>query len=148
MVSSGAKTKLRCFQLVKAAQFLNPLIRRSDSGDRQRRMYTQSLPICIPGPALAVSAARSAPIHSHESSRLLAEGAAPLGFCYGGFSSTAGYVSGNDAQAVRLERLRSPAAVPSRGALPVFIRALEKVCRLPLAGLSASTWRVVEVPDA
>ena len=42
---------------------------------------------------------RSARTHFHESSHFSKERAVPFGFCCGGFSSTAGYVPGNEAQA-------------------------------------------------
>jgi hypothetical protein len=62
-----------------------------------------------------------------------------FGFCCGGFSSTAGYVPGNEAQAFQPERLRFPSADQFQRVLPVFIRALKKASRLSLASLSAST---------
>src|SRR5215203_1034049 len=49
----------------------------------------------------------------------------PIGFCCGGFSSTAGYVPGNEAQLARklLERLLlSFSVVPCQKVFPVFIR--------------------------
>ena len=54
----------------------------------------------------------------------------PLGFCCGGFSSTAGYVPGNEAQVRRQERRSSQSADQVRRALLVFIRVTEKVFRL------------------
>jgi len=56
------------------------------------------LPIYIPGNWLAVS--RISGRHStcfHKSRNSLAGLAVPFGFCSGGFSSTAGYVPGNEA---------------------------------------------------
>ena len=47
----------------------------------------------------------------------------PLGFCSGGFSSTAGYVPGNEAYVRRHKRHSSQTAVPFRRVPLVFIRA-------------------------
>jgi hypothetical protein len=48
---------------------------------------------------------------------------APLGFCCGGFSSTAGYVPGNEAQHPRASSdIGSYPVVPSEIVLSVFIR--------------------------
>ncbi len=52
--------------------------------------------------------------------------AMPLGFCCGGFSSTAGYVPGNEAHIRRRERRSTRSADHFRGALLVFIRVTEK----------------------
>jgi hypothetical protein len=59
-------------------------------------MYTQELPIYIPDRWLAVSlfSGRHA-IRFHQSRA--PKNAVPFGFCSGGFSSTAGYVPGNEA---------------------------------------------------
>ncbi len=54
----------------------------------------------------------------------------PLGFCCGGFSSTAGYVPGNEAQCRSIERLRYLLAVPFQKMLFVFIRTTRKVLQL------------------
>ena len=61
-----------------------------------------------PEACLAVSHLRSAlQTHFHEPSRSPVKVyAVPFGFCCGGFSSTAGYVPGNEAQTRKLERLR------------------------------------------
>ncbi len=73
----------------------------------QLRMYTQESPIYIPECAPAVGATRSALTHFHELRRSCGT-LLPFGFWCGGFSSTAGYVPGNEAQAFRLERLLLP----------------------------------------
>src|SRR2546423_2158021 len=86
-----------------AAQPLIPKDRRNDLGGlatphvhaRGRRFY-------IPNSALAVGAL---PVSTDSVSRILAlpkGNAVPLGFCCGGFSSTAGYDTGNEAQACDL----------------------------------------------
>jgi hypothetical protein len=56
------------------------------------------------------------------------ETAVPLGFCCCGFSSTAGYVPGNEAQKARkpLSDFCSFPVVPCRKASLVFIRATRK----------------------
>ncbi len=97
------KTKLRCFQQVKAAQSLFPVNCRSSSegtGDNacthnRRRFISRSI-------NWRSVHLRSARTHLHESSHFSKERAVPFGFWCGGFSSTAGYVSGNDAQACDL----------------------------------------------
>jgi hypothetical protein len=73
-------------------------------------MYTQEPPIYIPM-KLAVSCHRSAHDKVFTKSRILSD-AVPLGFCCGGFSSTAGYEPGNEAQ-LSLSRLP-----PLAGPLP------------------------------
>ncbi len=50
----------------------------------------------------AESRSRSAP-KSDESTLFVPEGTVPLGFCFGGCSSTAGYVPGNEARCVSPE---------------------------------------------
>jgi hypothetical protein len=53
-------------------------------------MYTQRLPNLYPGDQLAVSLISGQHTNCFHKSRILAN-AVPLGFCCGGFSSTAGY---------------------------------------------------------
>jgi len=54
----------------------------------------------------------------------------PLGFCFGGFSSTAGYVPGNEAQHPRiLSDIRTHLADHFQRALSVFIRITRKIRR-------------------
>ena len=65
----------------------------------------------------------------------------PLGFCCGGFSSTAGYVPGNEAQVRRPERRSTRSADHFRGALLVFIRVTGKVFRLFPQAFRLRPWR-------
>ena len=65
----------------------------------------------------------------------------PLGFCCGGFSSTAGYVPGNEAQVRRHERRSTRSADHFRGALLVFIRVTGKVFRLFPQAFRLRPWR-------
>jgi hypothetical protein len=65
----------------------------------------------------------------------------PLGFCCGGFSSTAGYVPGNEAQVRRHERRSTRSADQVRGALLVFIRVTGKVFRLFPQAFRLRPWR-------
>jgi len=67
------------------------------------------------------------------------QNAAPLGFCCGGFSSTAGYVPGNEAHAFAMSGIATRLVVPFQRVLLVFIRTTRKVLRPFLASLSAST---------
>ena len=53
--------------------------------------------------------------------------AVPLGFCFGGFSSTTGYVPGNEALVFRRERRSTFGLIISRGRCFVVIRAT-RVC--------------------
>jgi hypothetical protein len=53
-------------------------------------MYTLKLPNLYPGYQLAVSLISGQHTKCFHKSRILAN-AVPLGFCFGGFSSTAGY---------------------------------------------------------
>lgn len=64
----------------------------------QFHMYTQELPICIPESRWRSAHPGRHSISFHKS-RLFpcGSGAVPFGFWYGGFSSTAGYVPGNEA---------------------------------------------------
>jgi hypothetical protein len=63
----------------------------------------------------------------------------PLGFCCGGFSSTAGYVPGNEARpSFDCERLSTQSADHFRRALLVFIRVTQSIFRRLSASLSAS----------
>ena len=74
-------------------------------------MYTQELPILYPDKQLAVSLITGQHAISFHKSRILAN-AVPLGFCCGGFSSTAGY-----APATKLS-FRRAASPPLAGPLP------------------------------
>ena len=65
---------------------------------------------------------RSAPIKPKLNVRVRKR-VVPLGFCSGGFSSTAGYVPGNEAYVRRHKRHSSQTAVPFRRVPLVFIRA-------------------------
>jgi hypothetical protein len=59
-------------------------------------MYTQKLPTYIPETRVAVLKLRSAEFDYSNHTCIF--GTTPFGFCYGGFSSTADYVSGNEVQ--------------------------------------------------
>jgi len=62
------------------------------------------------------------------------EDAVPLGLCIGGFSSTAGYVPGNEACCRNNKRLSLPLwLIISIKALLVFIQITSEIFRLPLA---------------
>jgi hypothetical protein len=66
----------------------------------------------------------------------------PIGFCWGGFSSTAGYDTGNEVQ-LALNDCATTKADQVLVAQPVFIRALlESSEELSPASLSASAWGV------
>ena len=88
-------------------------------------MYTLKSPICIPMTNWRSANLRSALEIVFTIPHTLAS-AVPLGFCCGGFSSTAGYVSGNEAQCKNIERLRYFLAVPFQKVLLVFIRTTRK----------------------
>jgi len=83
---------------------------------------------------------RSAPI-LNKFNLLVPEGTVPLGFCFGGFSSTAGYVPGNEAQVRRPKRRSTRSVDHLRGALLVFIRVTGKVFRLFLQAFRLRPWR-------
>ena len=89
------------------------------------------LPILYPDDQLAVSSISGQHANCFHNSRILAN-AVPLGFCCGGFSSTAGYDSGNEAQ------LASSAFAPfggssSKGCHSFLSEWLEKVSQPSLA---------------
>ena len=134
------KTKLRRFQRVKAAQSLIPVNCRSSSegtGDNacthnRRRFISRSFNWRSVQP-------RSARTHFHESPHFSKERAVPFGFWCGGFSSTAGYVPGNEAQACA-RALCYPPAVLSGRRDPFLSGRFRKVLRLSPASLSASAW--------
>ena len=77
------------------------------------------------------------PIRLHSKVQLV-----PLGFCCGGFSSTAGYVPGNEAQVRRHERRSTRSADHFRGALLVFIRVTEKIFRSVPQAFRLRPWRL------
>jgi hypothetical protein len=60
-------------------------------------MYTFEPPILYSEDALRGVLLRSTP-NLNKFNLFVPESTVPLGFCFGGFSSTAGYVSGNEAQ--------------------------------------------------
>ena len=98
-----ARKRSRRFQLVKAAQPFDPYENhRSDSGGTifgNNACTRKLLPIYIPGNWLAVSPYfRSALDLFSQTSHFPCGNAVPFGFCCGGFSSTAGYVPGNEAR--------------------------------------------------
>ena len=97
-------------------------------------MYTLKSPNLYPGYQLAVSSISGQHSNRFHNSRTLAN-AVPLGFWFGGFSSTAGY-----APATRLNLRRAalrPVAGPCLGVPLVFIR----VARESLATFSSRTFR-------
>jgi hypothetical protein len=63
----------------------------------------------------------------------------PLGFCCGGFSSTAGYVPGNEALTLQQERHRALWLYLSIGCYLFLSKQLKKIFQFSLASLSAST---------
>ena len=75
-------------------------------------------------------------------------GALPFGFWSGGFSSTAGYVPGNEAQACGLSDCATLRRVLSKGRDPFLSGRFRKVLRLSPASLSAATRSVVEITAA
>ena len=84
-------------------------------------MYTFEPPILYSEAALRGARSGQYPFHFRFSLDSL-ESVAPLGFCSGGFSSTAGYVPGNEALVFRRERLGTLQVDHLPRALPVFIR--------------------------
>jgi len=67
-----------------------------------KAMYTAKPPICIPKPL----SGEPAPVNTQKTEVFccIRKRVVSLGFCCGGFSSTAGYVPGNEAQVRRHER--------------------------------------------
>ena len=98
------------------------------------------LPIYIPDRWLAVSLNLRSALDSFSRISLSLRKAVPFGFWCGGFSSTAGYVSGNEAQIRRSERLTTTSRlIISLKRDCVFIRvAQESLATLPKPTLSAS----------
>jgi len=98
-------------------------------------MYTLKSPSLYPGYQLAVSSISGQHSNRFHNSRILAN-TVPLGFCFGGFSSTAGY-----APATRLNLRRAasrPLAGPCLRVPLVFIR----VTRESLATFSSRAFRL------
>ncbi len=71
---------------------------------------------------------RSARTHFHESSHFSKEHAVPFGFWCGGFSSTAGYVPGNEAQVYHLSDFATLWRSFPKGATRFYPGALGKSC--------------------
>jgi hypothetical protein len=97
--------------------------------------------VCIPKHAPAVG---PSPVSTDSllANRLCSREHVPIGFCCGGFSSTADYDSGNEAQ-LSLSDCATSEDDQVLEAQPVFIRALRQVFQLALASLSASAWGVI-----
>jgi hypothetical protein len=94
------------------------------------------LPIYIPESLLAVSVcSRSALDSFSQISQIPCGLAVPFGFCCGGFSSTAGYVPGNEAQIRRPERLATTSRliISSEARLRFYPRRSRKPCDFPEA---------------
>src|SRR5690606_14674562 len=95
---------------------------RSDpKGERSGHVHGRTA-ICIPK---LLSGERSSGQYPENRSLMfrIRKRVVPLGFCSGGFSSTAGYVPGNEAYVRRHKRHSSQTAVPFRMVPLVFIRA-------------------------
>lgn len=86
-------------------------------------MYTFEPPILYSDDALRGACLRSVP--KLFSLFVTLSRPVPLGFCFGGFSSTAGYVPGNEARVRGLERRSTHLADHFQRALLVFIRATQ-----------------------
>jgi len=97
----SAKNKLRCLatEVESSATCFVPINRRNDLLEAfwQLSMYTLKSPVCIPKHCRRSAISGQHTIRFHKS-RILSN-TVPLGFCFGGFTSTAGYVAGNEAQA-------------------------------------------------
>jgi hypothetical protein len=93
-------------------------------------MYTLKLPNLYPDYQLAVSLISGQHTICFHKSRILAN-AVPLGFCFGGFSSTAGY---DPATKLNLRRATSP---PSAGPLQRVPLVFIRVARESLATFSS-----------
>jgi hypothetical protein len=86
-------------------------------------MYTRESPFLYPEQCTSGRRAFGRQKMRFHALRALPEGCAvPLGFCCGGFSSTSGYDTGNEAQALQLERLCYFKADHLLEARRVFIR--------------------------
>jgi hypothetical protein len=107
------KKRLRCYQRVIAAQPLIPVNRRSDPGGLAISACTRESRLFL-YPDQCASGRRASGRHSEQvftRSFAFPEGdAVPFGFCCGGFSSTAYYVSGNEAQAFAQATYATPEA--------------------------------------
>ena len=101
----------------------------------QQRMYTQVAADLYTGELAGGQLhSRSALDSFSQISQSLA-GAVPFGFCCGGFSSTAGYVPGNEAQIRRPERLATTSRliISSKARLRFYPRRSRKPCDFPEA---------------
>ena len=85
----GFKNEKRCSQQAESSAIRFPKENRSSLQDGNQSMYTLKSPICIPMINWRSAIAGQHSNHFHNP-RTLAS-AVPLGFCCGGFSSTAGY---------------------------------------------------------
>src|SRR5918911_4288321 len=85
-------------------------------------MYTQVAADLYTGQRLAVSLNFRSALDSFSQTSYPLRNTVPFGFCCGGFSSTAGYVPGNEAQVRRLKRLATPRLINSSKRDCVFIR--------------------------
>lgn len=92
-------------------------------------MYTRELPICIPMTTCGKSVTGQHTISFHQS-RVLSN-AVPLGFCCGGFSSTAGYVPATKLNFRRATRLLR--RVLAKGSHSFLSEWFEKASRPTLA---------------
>jgi hypothetical protein len=98
-------------------------------------MYTLKLPNLYPDYQLAVSLISGQHTTCFHKSRILAN-AVPLGFCFGGFSSTAGYDP-----ATKLN-FRRAASLPSAGPLQRVPLVFIRVAREGLATFSSRAFRL------
>jgi hypothetical protein len=100
-------------------------------------MYTLDLPVCIPKSLAASTSPASTQIVFTFRLRF-SRNAVPIGFCSGGFSSTAGYVPGNEAHMTFVRERRSSFWLfLSKKRCSFLFEQLRKIFRLFLASLSA-----------
>jgi hypothetical protein len=90
-----AQKKKRRLDLSKRRSIFFALHRSADKGGCDSHMYTFE-PRFVFRKISAVSISRPAPKLTNQT--VVSNDTVPLGFCSGGFSSTAGYVPGNEAQ--------------------------------------------------
>ena len=89
-------------------------------------MYTLDLPVLYSEEARGERISGQHANRFHDPPRF-SRNAVPVGFCSGGFTSTAGYVPGNEARDAEASRATSlPLAVPFQRASSVFIRTTQK----------------------
>ena len=136
------KNEKRYLQQAESSAIRFPRDGRSHLKDGNESMYTLKLPNLYPEYQLAVSLISGQHTICFHNSRILAN-AVPLGFCCGGFSSTAGYDP-----ATKLNLRRATFAplrrVLSKGCHSFLFEWLEKVSQPSLAEPFGSDSGVIE----